>query len=392
MDDNATLATKKLLDAAIDARMPVMLVGAPGTGKSATVKQIARDRGYELITLVGSRMDPTDVAGLPKAAQVEVGEGEERHTVEATVYLAPDWQVRILTKRKVILFLDEYSNSSGAVQAAFLTILQDGEFPNGEKIPEETIIIGASNPAEEAADGYEMALPTTNRIFWISWSPTLDAWVKGMLNGWGQELPEEEMKWKRKIASFIKDNPTWLHQPPKDATSVETYGLNPNSSSDMEVFRYAWASRRSWDNLSRVLAHAPQDDTFVQDSIAQGIVGYAASADFRNWLRKHDNISPADVLADPKSVDWKKVSVDDANLIFRSIIEMIDEDTSAQAIEVFSVVADSGRAALAGTFVKDLMDAAMGIGKKFSAQTKAQNKLALSKVIPKYHGISTHSQ
>lgn len=385
--DEATRGVKSMMDAAIDARMPVMLVGAPGTGKTATVKQIAKERGYKLITLVGSRMDPTDISGLPKAAQM--GEDENGQPIEATVYLSPYWQVEILKHKKVILFLDEFSNSSGAIQAAFLTILQDREFANGHAFPEETIIIGASNPAEEAADGYEMALPTTNRIFWISWNPTTESWIEGMLNGWGQELSEDEMKWKRKVASFIKDNPTYLHRPPTEAATVEAYGVRANNASEMEVFRSAWASRRSWDNLSRVLAKAPEE-VYVQDSIAQGIVGYAATAAFREWLRKHDNISPADVLANPEAVDWKNLGINDANMVFRSLIEMIDEANALQIIHVFGVCADAGQANYGGPFVKELFNKVMAAD--MSAAAKAKHREACSKIIPKYNSVTKNSK
>lgn len=377
--DEATRSTKAMLDAAIDARMPAMLVGAPGTGKTATVKQIAKDRGYKLITLVGSRMDPTDVAGLPKAASLGVDENDE--PIEATVYLSPKWEVEILRHKKVILFLDEWSNSSGAVQAAFLTILQDREFPNGHAFPDETIVIGAMNPAEEAADGYEMALPTTNRIFWINWEPTVASWLDGMSSAWGADVSEEELRWKRKIVGFIKDNPTWLHQPPKDTETTEAYGMASKTASSMEVFRNAWASRRSWDNLSRVLAHAPEA-VYVQDTISQGIVGFPATSAFREWLRQNDTISPHEVLADPQAVDWKNLSVNDANLVFRALIEMINEENALDVIRVFDACADAGRASFGGAFVKELFNKC--VNDSFTAEAKAKHRAACAALAPKY--------
>ena len=138
------------IKAAMESRMPTMIGGAPGTAKTATIRSIAEEMGYELLTVIGSQMDPTDIVGLPQGQ--EVGKAENGEPIYATVNLSPWWQARILLKKKVILFLDEFSNTSGAVRASMLTLLQNREFPNGQVMPDETIVIGAMNPADQAAD------------------------------------------------------------------------------------------------------------------------------------------------------------------------------------------------------------------------------------------------
>lgn len=45
----------------IDANQPVMLHGSPGVGKSDVVRQIAKQRGIELIDLRLSQLDPVDL-------------------------------------------------------------------------------------------------------------------------------------------------------------------------------------------------------------------------------------------------------------------------------------------------------------------------------------------
>lgn len=389
--DKLTQQTMAMINAAIDARMPTMLVGAPGTGKTVTVKAIARERDYSIISLVGSRMDPTDVTGLPKGEFM--GQDENQKDIFGTVNLSPWWQVEIIQKKKVILFLDEWGNSPGAVQAAFLTLLQDREFPNGHKFPDETIVIGAMNPPEEGADSYEMALPTTNRIFWINWSPTAPAWVEGMKTNWGQPASDEEMKWKHKIARFISDNPTYLHKTPDGniGTGQAYAGLDTNDNSAMTVFQSAWPSRRSWDNLSRVLATAP-DTIYVQDTIAQGIVGYSASNAFREFLRKFDVIDPKEVLKDPSSVDWNSISVDDANLLLRAITEMSDNhDTVSQAIEVFNAVAKAKKTSIGAPFMRDFINKATTREVTGSGTQRKEMMARVQSLIHAYQSVSSHS-
>lgn len=374
--------TVKALRAAVDARIPTVIVGSPGTGKTAFVNEMAKEEGYQLITLIGSTMEPTEVGGMPKADSVDTDSGP----IPATVWLAPSWQVNILQKKKVILFLDEISNASNAVQAAMLNILQDRRFNNGVKFPEDTIVVGAMNPTDEAADGYGISLPLMNRIMWLSWSPTVAEWVDGMRTNWSNPASEAEMRWKLKIARFIEDNPHELHKLPVDEGTPQAYAsLNTSDSSAMSVYENAWASRRSWDNLSKVLANAPED-VYVQDMIGQGLVGFAGMTAFREWLRKNDAISPQEVIDNPTSVDWQSLSLDDGTLIFRSIIEMITAENSGKVIDVFDAVADAGRANIAAPYLNDLMKRATH--SDFGMEIISQNRRAFTKVTKKYKEIA----
>lgn len=350
--DTVNGMTNQAVMAAVQARTPVMLVGAPGTGKTESVRAIAKLMGYALITLVGSQMDPTDIVGLPKGENL--GKTEDGKDIFGTVNLAPWWQVRILKEKKVILFLDEFSNTSGATRASMLTMLQNREFPNGYSMPAETIVIGAMNPTSQAADGYDLDLPTTNRIFFVPWKTSHESWYKGMLEAWGNDVTPEELAWREKIVKFVKENPGELHREPSDKGTKEVYGANLNDPSESEVFRYAWASRRSWDNLSRILTSAPADVS-IQDMIAQGTVGYSAAAKFREWLRKNDTINPAAVLADPDIVNWEEIVPNDLSMILRSLTDGVTEKTFVKTLAVFERVAKEGRAAEGGTYVYDLL-------------------------------------
>ena len=383
--DTVNLMTMGAMKAAVEARVPVMLVGAPGTGKTETVRQLADDMGYKLITVVGSQMDPTDIVGLPKGERL--GETEDGTPIYGTVNLSPWWQVEILRKKKVLLFLDEFSNTSGATRASMLTMLQNREFPNGHTMPPETIVIGAMNPTDQAADGYELDLPTTNRIFFIPWKPSNDSWMEGMLNAWGKEASAAEMKWRKKIVGFIRDSPGSLHREPSEVNSAEAYGADHNDPVEAEVIRYAWASRRSWDNLSRVLAAAPEDVS-IQDMIAQGLVGYAAAAKFRDWLRKHDNITPEEVLEDPSVVDWKNINPNDLALILRSITDGLNEENFPKAVEVFKRVSIEGRAADGARYVQDVLTS---IRNTKDAKLREEHRALAMDMIKHYQDVAAQS-
>lgn len=381
--DTATRMTMAALEAAVQARVPIMLVGAPGTGKTASVRELAKKIDYKLITIVGSQLDPTDITGLPKGEKVL--EREDGTAVWGTSYLAPWWQVKILTHKKVLLFLDEFSNTPSATRASMLTLLQNREFPNGEVMPPETIVIGAMNPAEQAADGYELDLPTTNRLFFIPWRPSAASWYEGMLTAWGEEVSDKEMSWRRKIVAFVKNSPTWLHREPNDVQTTEVYGVNKNDPSQMEVLRSAWASRRSWDNLARVLGKAP-DDVSTQDLLVQGLVGYAAAGAFREWLRRNDVIDPKEVLKNPKKFNWKEMTLDDSNLVLRAIVDMVDAENSEQVIAVFNHIAEAGRADLGAPFITTVIKKLTS--RDLPAEVVKRNQTDILETVKRYREIS----
>lgn len=343
------------LKSAMLARVPSIVIGAPGVGKTATIQALADEIGYELITLLGSSMDPTDLAGLPSPATIEIetDSGELQET-RVTDYLTPWWAAKALTKKKVIIFLDEFNNASPAVQASMLTFIQDRTLGNGQKLPKETIIIGAMNPISSAVNGTELALPTTNRIIFLPWHTSSDSWFEGMLDGWGNKISKEEAEWKKKIVAFIRTQPGLLHREPDPNINPEVYGISGSDEMSIEIARMAWPSRRSWDNLSKALAKAPSSP-YVQDLIAQGTVGASAAQDFRIWLQSNSSaLTPEEVLADPKAVDWENISLNDSAMVFRGIIELIGPSNVGQVLKTVNEVINSNNAGLVGPYYQEI--------------------------------------
>lgn len=373
--------TLQALRASAEARIPAMIVGPPGVGKTASIRKMAETMGYKLITLLGSQMDPTDITGLPKGEVI--ANDEEGNPIWGTVYLAPWWQVEILRKKKVILFLDEFSNTSSAVRASMLTMLQNREFPNGAVMPEETIVIGAMNPTEQAADGWELDKPTTNRLLFLTWKSPRQDWFAGMLDAWGQEVSEEEKHWRRTVVRFLEDSPSYIHKENSEVGTPEAHGADINDPSALEVLRYAWASRRSWDNLTRILAGVDRKDVMLQDEIAAGLIGRAATTAFREWQMKNSVVSPRDVLRDPKkAVDWTTIDVSEANIILKEITEIIDASNWKQAAVLLDVIAEKECHALVGSYLVDMF-------RKIVAAAKADGKVeearsTIAEIMPKY--------
>lgn len=337
------------------AHIPVMIVGQPGVGKTATIKAWADEMDYELITLIGSRMDPTDITGLPKGEKMQyLNDDGSMGEKFVSSNLMPEWQFRTLRDKKVILFFDEFSNTAPSTRASFLSFVQDREFNDGTKLPEETIIIACMNPSEEAADGYELDFPTTNRFIHIAWNPEQSEWFEGMETNWGKPFMKNEEKWKKKIVSFIKTEPALLQKMPNDDISnTAAFGVDKHDSSAVTVLKSAWPSRRSWDNLSRALAIAESNghvDSMMQDFLAEGLVGSNAAVAFRQYLKSHEDGINIDELIDhggkvggKDMVDWTQISVDQLLIVANGLFEKANEKNILNVVNIFGSIAASDK-------------------------------------------------
>ena len=71
----------------LDARLPILLRGRHGVGKSQVVYQIADTRELPVVERRASQMTEGDLLGLPDTADTEI------NGRKATTWNAPDWLV-----------------------------------------------------------------------------------------------------------------------------------------------------------------------------------------------------------------------------------------------------------------------------------------------------------
>jgi MoxR-like ATPase len=105
------LATIQAMRVALVARVPVLLWGAPGTGKTSTTRALAAAMGIPCETVIASIREPSDFAGLPVVDGVSV------------LFAPPRWAEQLTAAGRGVLFLDEISTAPPAVQAALLRVV-----------------------------------------------------------------------------------------------------------------------------------------------------------------------------------------------------------------------------------------------------------------------------
>jgi hypothetical protein len=209
---------------------------------------------------------------------------------------APSWAQRLADSEEgSYLFLDELTTAPPAVQAAALRVVLD-RVVGDLTLPRGVRVVAAANPPEHAADGWDLAAPLANRFLHIDYRPTTENWVDGMITGFrlptsGRVLDysvTERAASRALVAAFIRVRPELLHQMP---------------TSDAATGR-AWPSHRTWTMTADILALLDPADTPATLLAATGLVGEGAAAEFLTWRDHNDLPDPADVLADPASVDW----------------------------------------------------------------------------------------
>lgn len=377
------------LRAAMSARVPVMLVGHPGTTKTAKMNSIAEEMNYRLITVILSQKENTDISGFPSRGVYPIN-GKD-HLV--TEYAPQTWQMDVMFEKKVILFFDEFSNAHPSVRASFLTLIQDRKFPNGDSFPEETIVVGAMNPIDSSPDGHELDKATTNRMMFISWKPDMSEWLEGMPTRWGRGVKSDNEKmWRNFIVRFIKDNPGSLHHENEDVGSTESYGIDVNDSAERTVLQYAWASRRSWDNLASVLGALYDDgvtnDTNTEDEIIAGLVGFAEAHRFRKWLQENSKLNVAAIIANPdKFKGWEGISQEDANLILSSAVDGISAKNVNNVLRIFNIFVEVDRSSLAAGYMLDAMRKLKPLSRDMTAEDHKQMTRDAMAMMKRYNSI-----
>lgn len=319
----ASAATlKEALSACYEARQPIVIVGDPGMGKTALVNSWYKSHNLgEMVTLIGSQMEPTDLTGLPMAGTMRV----DGHDVSVTEYGMPYWQAKLLNGESKCVFLDEFSNTPASVQAAMLKFIGERVFGNGEKLPDDVLIVLAMNPEDTAVDYNPISAPMANRLLWISYRPSDEEVVKGLrgasdwftkeeMDAWS----DEEVKWRERISDFLKGHTAYI----ADMTSYDSAAADSTSAaydiencpSEREIVNSVWASPRSWDNAARVLSRTGyynKINTF-QERLLRGIVGVKSATKLVEFAEKNSRIDPYELIRNPEKQNWR-VSSENAN-------------------------------------------------------------------------------
>jgi len=160
------------------AQRPIIIMGAPGLGKTDIVFQISKEMGIGLVSYSMTHHTRQSVLGLPTIVEKEFGKMSEYTMSEiiAEVYET----INRTGLKNGILFLDEINCVSETLVPMMLQFLQFKKIGQHE-LPTGWIIICAGNPTEFNKNARDFDIVTWDRIKRIDVEPDYPVWKDYMI-------------------------------------------------------------------------------------------------------------------------------------------------------------------------------------------------------------------
>lgn len=240
------------------AQRPILLIGAPGIGKTQIMEQISRECKVGLVAYTITHHTRQSAIGLPFISKKNF-DGEDKPVTEYTMseIVASIYEkIQETGLREGILFIDEINCVSETLAPAMLQFLQCKTF-GSHKIPEGWLIVAAGNPPEYNKSVREFDVVTMDRVKKIEVEPDFEAW--------------KEYAYSVGVHAAVT---SYLNTRPKNFYRME-------STVDGKNF----ATPRGWEDLSRMIAvYEKLDKEIDREVTVQYIQHPQIARDFANYL------------------------------------------------------------------------------------------------------------
>ena len=160
-----------------ERQRPVLLMGGPGIGKTAVMRQIAEEMGISLVSYTITHHTRQSAIGLPSISKKIYG-GEEHLVTEYTmseIVASVYDQIARSGISEGILFLDEINCVSETLAPTMLQFLQYKTFGN-HRVPDGYVIVTAGNPPEYNRSVREFDIVTLDRVRLLEVKEDFPAW------------------------------------------------------------------------------------------------------------------------------------------------------------------------------------------------------------------------
>lgn len=160
-----------------ESQRPVFLMGPPGIGKTAIMKQVADELGVGLVSYSMTHHTRQSALGLPVIVHKTYG-GKEYEVSEYTMseIIASVYDMMEQSDiREGILFLDEINCVSETLTPTMLQFLQYKTFGR-HSVPAGWLVVTAGNPTEYNRSAREFDIVTWDRLKRIDIEPDYPAW------------------------------------------------------------------------------------------------------------------------------------------------------------------------------------------------------------------------
>ena len=273
----------KLLYGLYHTKVPAMIWGNPGGGKTSTVSFLGQTLGVPTEIRSGNKSDPTDFSGIPYLSGKDADE-------RVLIFSEPKYARIMKNNPNGILFFDEITTCSPMIQVALLSIIQDCQFGEFE-IPKSIFRIAAGNYSNITGT-HNMSLALMNRFCHIFYEMDIDFFTDGFVSGWKNyeecriNSPEEQvdkvLKYRLAVVDFVKKNPDYLNSFPTDGVAGDAR-------------EFAYSTPRSWEMTVKILSVLDSNESSFIEELVKGCIGEDAGSFFMKYINGNKKKSLLDV-------------------------------------------------------------------------------------------------
>lgn len=312
----------RLLELCMKARVPALLVGHSGVGKTQIIAEFAEKLfpEHNYMKIAASQQDPGDFVGLPYKKDIEVVKSDKKKNIETvTMWARPGW----MKFDPMVVFFDEVNQCHQDVESALFSLV-DEKHIHTHSLHEDSVIVAAMNPP---ISKYSTAKPLS------------DAFLKRFVVIPFTPEPKEFLDWAKNSGGRIDKSLLKLMQMHEDVT-----GLNES----LDLTFTVTPSPRQVERASKLLSVLKKDSPKSMEDI-----------DFLSDIVK----STLGTEAAAKYIAFQKSQV--KPLEFQDILKSWGEKK-----EVFESFFDIGRNDLISATISNFFDGFVGIPTKFAGSVK----------------------
>ncbi len=262
---------------------PILLMGAPGIGKTQIMEQIARECKVGLVSYTITHHTRQSAVGLPFIKEKTFGQ----ETFSVTEYTMSEIIASVYEKmektglREGILFIDEINCVSETLAPMMLQFLQGKTFGN-QKVPEGWVIVTAGNPPEYNKSVREFDVVTLDRIKRIDVQPDFEVW--------------KEYAYEQGIHPAVI---SYLELRRKNFYRME-------NTVDGRIF----ATARGWEDLSRLIqVYETLDKEVDREVVYQYIQHPLIAKDFAAYLALYNKYKTDYAVEDLLQGQWTPIAL-----------------------------------------------------------------------------------
>jgi hypothetical protein len=300
---------ERLLWSLIKSRGAVpILMGAPGTGKSAISNGLAEKLDLQYIDLRLSTMDETDLGIFPSK---EIYTDEDGVTHKYVEHLYPHWAV-LANQRPTLIHFEEINRTTNAKRNACLQILNEKTMGYNFKFNENVFFIASGNLGkEDGTEVDELENAILNRFVVVEHNLDIHQWVKEFARK--NDINEN-------IINFLLERTEFFNKPNKIESSINT----------TSVYSSCYPSPRAWTNFSKWLSvnnFKFDDDNFVSSTlpnVLSGFVGTMATSSFISFIKDKVRINYLQVLNEYSTYkkDIERLDRVEREVIFGELVKL----------------------------------------------------------------------